>query len=225
MMKNALDVVFGGVTYWAVGFGFSFGTDTGTNSFVGIGNFFVTVSDESVGYIYALFLFQLSFATTATTIVSGAMAERTKLLAYNCFSSLMTFIYCMPAHWIWSEDGFLYKWGAIDIAGCGPVHLVGGTTGLVASILIGPRAGAFDGERGTLPSPLKAILGMFMLWLVGIRDITIQSIMLRSILNCMVIYVFYSRWGWLRFNSGSVFIVSSSSEWKRAVRYGPCLVC
>lgn len=165
MIKNALDVVFGGVTYWAFGFAFSFGDKEGSNPFIGMGYFFGTVSDSEMGYVYAMFLFQLSFATTSTTIVSGAMAERTKLLAYNIFSMCMTFIYCIPAHWVWAANGFLYQWGALDIAGCGPVHLVGGVTGLVATLMIGPRLGAFDSkERQPLPSPLKAILGMFMLW-------------------------------------------------------------
>ncbi|KAK2152018.1 hypothetical protein LSH36_342g06009 [Paralvinella palmiformis] len=167
MVKNALDVVFGGVTYWAFGFAFSFGDRPLSNPFIGIGYFFVDVPDESMGYIYALFLFQLSFATTATTIVSGAMAERTKLIAYNLFSMCMTFIYSIPAHWIWSSKGFLVTLGAQDVAGCGPVHLVGGITGLVATLIIGPRKGAFDNtERQPMPSPLKAILGMFMLWRV-----------------------------------------------------------
>ncbi len=165
MVKNALDVVFGGITYWAFGFAFSFGDGYGSNPFIGVGYFFVHVEDESVGFIYALFLFQLSFATTSTTIVSGAMAERTKLAAYTVFSMFMTFIYSIPAHWVWAENGFLYQWGALDIAGCGPVHLVGGVTGLVATLMIGPRISAFENkERKTLPSPLKAILGMFMLW-------------------------------------------------------------
>ncbi|ELU09794.1 hypothetical protein CAPTEDRAFT_169940 [Capitella teleta] len=193
MVKNALDVVFGGIMYWSVGFALSFGKGKGSNFFVGTGNYFVQIDDgEDIGFIYALFLFQLSFATTSTTIVSGAMAERTKLLAYNIFSMTNTLIYSVAAHWVWAENGFLHNWGAIDVAGCGPVHLVGGMTGLVAAIILGPRASAKHSQGGTketLPSPLKAILGMFMLW-----------------------------WGWLRFNSGSVFIVSSSNEWKKAVR-------
>ena len=93
MVKNALDVVFGGITYWAFGFGLSFGAAPGSNPFVGVGCFFVDADRESMGYIFAVFLFQLSFATTATTIVSGAMTERTKLMAYIIFSFINTFIY------------------------------------------------------------------------------------------------------------------------------------
>lgn len=164
MIKNALDVVFGGITYWALGFGLSFGESPGTNPFVGVGFFLFDADGDNMGYEYALFLFQLSFSTTATTIVSGAMAERAKLSAYIIFSFLNTIIYCIPAHWVWAESGFLFKMGAIDIAGCGPVHLVGGITGLVATLILGPRNNAFKETREPLPSPLKAILGMFMLW-------------------------------------------------------------
>ncbi len=93
MMKNALDVVFGGITYWAFGFGLSFGAGMGSNSFVGVGCFFVDANNDHMGYVFAVFLFQLSFATTATTIVSGAMTERTKLSAYILFSLINTIIY------------------------------------------------------------------------------------------------------------------------------------
>ena len=164
MVKNSLDLVFGGITYWAFGFAFSFGDSKGNNPFIGIGHFFLIMDKKRIGYIYALFLFQLSFATTSMTIVSGAMAERTKLISYNIFSMFMTFIYAVPAHWLWAGNGFLLTLGAQDIAGCGPVHLVGGVTGLVATMMLGPRKGAFDGGRTQCPSPIKSILGMFMLW-------------------------------------------------------------
>jgi ammonia channel protein AmtB len=168
MIKNALDVVFGGLSYWAVGFGLSFGSEKGSNPFVGIGNFFLSCPEEDKGYVYALFLFQLSFSTTATTIVSGAMAERTKLLTYILFSFLNTLIYCVPAHWIWSHMGFLHRLGVIDVAGCGPVHLVGGMTGLVATIMLGPRkravAALMQREKVPISGSVKCILGMFMLW-------------------------------------------------------------
>ena len=165
MMKNALDVAFGGITYWAFGFGLSFGAEQGSNSFTGIGCFFVDADESRMGYVFAVFLFQLSFATTATTIVSGSMAERAKFSAYISFSLMNSLIYSIPAHWIWSNEGFLFRLGAIDVAGCGPVHLMGGMTGLVATVLLKPRLNAFKTKsKPTIPAPLKAILGMFMLW-------------------------------------------------------------
>ena len=76
MMKNVVDVVLGGVTYWAFGYGLSYGSDTGSNAFVGVGSWFVNAEGPQMGPTYTTFLFQLSFATTATTIVSGGIAER-----------------------------------------------------------------------------------------------------------------------------------------------------
>ncbi len=170
MVKNAVDVLFGGLSYWMVGYGFSFGMEPGSNPFIGVGDFFVDASDtdEDLGHIFAHFFFHASFATTATTIVSGAMAERTRLEAYIVFSFVNTFIYVFPAHWMWAENGWLKQQGAVDIAGAGAVHLVGGVTGLVATLIMKPRAGRFrDGSTGSPPamgSPTNAIFGMFMLW-------------------------------------------------------------
>ena len=112
MVKNAVDVVFGGVSYWIFGFGLSFGNEAGSNSFNGVGLFFVDTEDETMGLLYSTYVFQLSFATTATTIVSGAMAERTKLLTYIIFSFLNTIVYCIPAHWEWAEKG-KYTFGKV----------------------------------------------------------------------------------------------------------------
>ena len=76
MMKNVVDVVLGGLTYWAFGYGLSYGDSSWSNSFVAFGSWFVDAYDDEMGPTFVTFLFQLSFATTATTIVSGAMAER-----------------------------------------------------------------------------------------------------------------------------------------------------
>ena len=76
MMKNVVDVVLGGITYWAFGYGLSYGTDWGTNPFFGFGSWFVSAQGLDMGPLYTNFLFQMSFATTATTIVSGSVAER-----------------------------------------------------------------------------------------------------------------------------------------------------
>ena len=79
MMKNVVDVVLGGVTYWAFGYGLSYGEDY-SNDFFSLGNWFVDADGDDMGPTFVTFLFQLSFATTATTIVSGAMAERYLLM-------------------------------------------------------------------------------------------------------------------------------------------------
>ena len=192
MVKNAVDVLFGGLSYWMFGYGLSFGEDKGTNRFVGVGHFFVHSEydggeHDEFGTLYAHFFFHTSFATTATTIVSGAMAERTKLEAYVIFSFVNTLVYCMPAHWLWANTGWLRDLGACDIAGASTVHLVGGMTGLIATLIMGPRIGKFeDGKKGVeadakeqssegakkehsdirtdMSSPTNALLGTFMLW-------------------------------------------------------------
>ena len=167
MVKNAIDVIFGGLSFWVYGFGIVFGDAAYSNPFMGIGNLFVDTRDITLmGDLYTLFIFQLSFCTTATTIVSGAMAERTRLNSYVVFSFLNTLIYCFPAHWMWGNQGFLGTIGAIDIAGASVVHLVGGLSGLVATLMLGPRKGRFGPGGKAIPmgSPTNAMLGMFLLW-------------------------------------------------------------
>lgn len=160
MMKNVVDMVFGGLSYWMFGYGMSYGYDKGSNPFFAVGQYFVDTNDQDMGYLYATYIFQLSFASTATTIVSGAVAERFNFSAYCLYSFLNTFVYCLPACWIWNKDGFLQKLGVVDIAGCCPVHLVGGAAALVAAIMVGPRRHV----PKDMHSPTNAMLGMLMLW-------------------------------------------------------------
>ena len=172
MVKNAVDVLFGGLSYWLFGYGLRYGEGTGSNGFIGIGKFMVDSSDdrEQLGILYSHFFFSTSFSTTATTIVSGAMTERTKLEAYILFSFFNTFIYSMPARWVWSRHGWLKQLGVTDMAGASTVHLVGGVTGLVATLMLKPRIGRIseNGEwqkkSSSMSSPTNALLGLFMLW-------------------------------------------------------------
>ena len=133
-------MVLGGITYWAFGYGLSYGEDY-KNPFFALGNWFVDDIGDDMGLTFVTFLFQLSFATTATTIVSGAMAERCNFNAYCLFSLVNTVVYCLPAHWMWSPYGFLNILGCVDIAGSGPVHLVGGSSAFIAAWMLGPRLG------------------------------------------------------------------------------------
>ncbi len=174
MVKNAVDVLFGGISYWMFGYGLSFGTSKGSNSFIGIGHFFVDspqtlhIEDgDDVGHLFSHFFFHASFATTATTIVSGAMVERAKLETYIVFSFANTVVYSLPAHWVWADEGWLRTLGVVDIAGAGSVHLVGGITGLIATLMLRPRTGRFTSDKkdpAPMSSPTNAIFGMFMLW-------------------------------------------------------------
>ncbi|GIY63278.1 putative ammonium transporter 3 [Caerostris darwini] len=191
MVKNAIDVIFGGLGYWMFGYAFSFGEQPGSNFFIGIGGFFLDAHEKDMGMVFSTYIFQLSFATTATTIVSGAMAERCNFVAYCLFSFFNTVIFSLPAGWVWTKRGFLSALNVVDIAGCSAVHLVGGTSALVAAIMLKPRLGRYDnGDNSSLSlgSPTNALVGMFMLW-----------------------------WGWLGFNCGSTFGVSGH-KWKYAAR-------
>jgi ammonia channel protein AmtB len=123
MVKNVVDVIFGGFSFWAFGYGLAFGDAPSSNPFCGTGRFFTSADESEMGSVFSKFFFQLSFATTAITIVSGAMAERTKLESYCVFSFLGTFIYSFPAHWLWAKGGWLTQLGAVDIAGSGVVHV------------------------------------------------------------------------------------------------------
>ncbi|XP_075253265.1 ammonium transporter 2-like [Convolutriloba macropyga] len=189
MMKNCLDVIFGGLSYWSMGFAFSFGSSW--HGLIGYSDFFTTVTEENhLGTTYAQYFYQLALCTTSTTVVSGALAERFSFGCYMIFSIFNTLIYCVPVHWLWSPQGWLNKLGAIDIGGSGVVHMVGGLTGLVGAWMVGPRTGRYDGSTSRdferMDSPTNSLLGMFILW-----------------------------WGWLGFNCGSTYGVAGG-KWKLA---------
>jgi Amt family ammonium transporter len=160
-MKNALDIAVGSLVFWFVGYSLMYGD---TNGWIGWSGFaFYNKLDPS-----DLF-FQTVFCATAATIVSGAIAGRTKYTTYIIFSVVMTaFIYPIAGGWQWNGDGWLAKEGFIDFAGSSIVHSVGGWAALIAAILVGPRLGKYteDGKAVTIPghNKLLATLGVFILW-------------------------------------------------------------
>lgn len=167
IMKNVLDVSFGTLVFYIVGFGLMFGSG---NAFVGMENFFMTNLPEVWGSIptWAFFLFQAVFAATASTIVSGAVAERTKFGAYLIFAVLLSgLIYPIAGHWIWG-GGWLAERGFIDFAGSTVVHSVGGWAALAGIYMIGARKGRFkkgyDQKKFDGHSIPLAALGTFILW-------------------------------------------------------------
>lgn len=163
VMKNFMDFSVGALVYWAVGFGLAYGGST-IGGLIGYGEFFFNNPDRSLEWI-----FQVVFAATAATIVSGAMAERTKFSAYLLYTPFITgFIYPVVTHWVWSGQGWLGDLGYIDFAGSGVVHLVGGVAALAGVLAIGPRIGKYDSEGKPIPIPghslMLGALGVFILW-------------------------------------------------------------
>lgn len=158
-MKNLLDIAVGSLTYWFVGYSLMYG-DTSN------GWFFWSGIMQGEG---ADLFFQTMFAATAATIVSGAIAGRTKYSTYAIFSIVMTaIIYPIAGGWQWQGSGWLTELGFIDFAGSSIVHAVGGFAALVAAYLVGPRIGKFvDGKVMPIPghNQILATLGVFILWL------------------------------------------------------------
>lgn len=165
LMKNYMDMCLGGLIFWGAGFGMMFGHNI--SGFIGTDHFFPQqfTSVEAIKIAY-----QIMFAATAATIVSGAVAERMHFPAYLIFSGLVTgIIYPIYGSWTWNEHGWLNALGFIDFAGSTVVHSIGAWCALAGIIVLGPRLGRYSkyGETREIPGhnlPLVA-LGGFILWM------------------------------------------------------------
>ena len=172
IMKNLMDFCIGSLAYWAIGFGLMFGV-TSTGWFGTDGFFLSDFMKESDPWLYAFWMFQVVFAATAATIVSGTMAERTKFVGYLCYTVVISaVVYPIFGGWAWGSlyhgSGWLENMGFIDFAGSTVVHSVGGWAALAGAIVVGPRIGKFmkDGKVRPIPGhnlPLAA-LGVMILW-------------------------------------------------------------
>ena len=170
IMKNYTDMCFGGLAFALVGFGLMFGSNS--TGWIGTDRFFLSnITPQQMSFV----LFQMMFAATAATIVSGALAERIRYRPYVVFSVLMTtFIYLIFGSWAWGSffdgtTGWLRGLGFVDFAGATVVHAVGGWCALAGIVVLGPRLGRFSrtGEARLIPGhnlPLVAA-GGFILWL------------------------------------------------------------
>lgn len=166
IMKNLMDFAIGTIVFWVLGFGLMFAGD----HFGLIGGFdFLIQGDYSSSFPTAAFIiFQTVFCATAATIVSGAMAERTKFISYCIYSAVISaVIYPISGHWIWG-GGWLSQLGFHDFAGSTAVHMVGGVAALVGAKILGPRIGKYgrDGKARAIPghSLTLGALGVFILW-------------------------------------------------------------
>ena len=170
LMKNLMDFCIGTVVFILIGFGLFLGEDVagligrpGFDIFTSYGNF-----------DWSGFVFNLVFCATTATIVSGAMAERTKFLSYCIYSGVISaLIYPIEAHWIWG-GGWLAQMGFHDFAGSCAIHMVGGVSALIGAKLLGPRIGKFVKDKDGRVTKVNAFpghnlpigcLGVFILWL------------------------------------------------------------
>jgi len=171
MMKNLMDFSIGTVVFYLVGFGLMFGV---SNGFFGTTNFAISGKTLSDGdWNWTFLIFQTVFAGTAATIVSGAMAERTKFTGYLIYSVFIcAFIYPIFGSWAWGGlldgGGWLEGLGFLDFAGSTVVHSIGGWLALAGAMILGPRIGKYgpDGKAKAIPGHNIALgaLGVFILW-------------------------------------------------------------
>lgn len=166
LMKNLMDFAVGSLVFWMIGYSIMFGEDIG--GFIGkVSLFFGPDAIDGLPQITKL-MFQTVFAATAATIVSGAMAERTRFGAYLIYSIVISvIIYPLSGHWIWG-GGWLSQMGFVDFAGSTVVHSVGGWAALVGAAMLGPRRGKYvNGVARAIPGHnlVLGALGVFILWL------------------------------------------------------------
>ena len=166
IMKNLMDFCIGTVVFSLLGFGLMMSKDY-VAGFIGVPN--LNMFTDWMNFDWNSFVFQLVFCATAATIVSGAMAERTKFSAYCVYSAIISLVvYPIEAGWVWNGQGWLAQLGCIDFAGSIVIHMVGGISALVGAIILGPRIGKYgkNGKVNAIPghSITLGALGVFILW-------------------------------------------------------------
>ena len=221
LMKNLMDFSIGSLVFWAVGFGLMFGASA--SGWFGTSGFFLSdFSPEGDPWVLAFWMFQVVFCATAATIVSGAMAERTKFIGYIAYSIVLSaLIYPVFGSWAWGSlfngGGWLEGFGFIDFAGSTVVHSVGGWAALAGAIVLGPRMGKYakDGTARAIPGhniPLAA-LGVFILWLgwfgfnpgsTTVADKSIAMIFVNTNLAAATGAVFAMIVSWLKFGKPEI---------------------
>ena len=174
IMKNLMDFCIGTVVFVLLGFGLMMAEDY-VFGLVGVPN--LDIFTDFGGFIKenaSSFVFNLVFCATAATIVSGAMAERTKFVSYCIYSGVISLVvYPIEAGWVWNSQGWLAQWGFHDFAGSAAIHSVGGLTALIGAIMVGPRLGKYVKDKAGKVTKVNAIpghsitlgaLGCFILW-------------------------------------------------------------
>ena len=190
IMKNLMDFCIGTVVFVLLGFSLMMAEDY-LFGVIGIPN--LEIFTDFNGFIHenaSSFVFNLVFCATAATIVSGAMAERTKFVSYCIYSGVISlFVYPVEAGWIWNSQGWLAQLGFHDFAGSAAIHSVGGITALIGAIMVGPRLGKYVKNKAGKVTKINAIPG---------HSITLGA------LGCFILW-----FGWYGFNGAAAWDTSS----------------
>ena len=215
IMKNLMDFCIGAVMFILLGYSLMFGEDYIAGLF-GLPNLGLLTNYAGSSGDWSNFVFNLVFCATAATIVSGAMAERTKFSSYCIYSAVISaVVYPIEAGWIWNSNGWLAKMGFHDYAGSTAIHMVGGIAALIGAMFLGPRIGKYAIDKKTGKKKAKAIpghsltlgaLGVFILWFgwygfngAAATDVdTLASIFLTTTLSPAVATVVTMIFTWIK---------------------------
>ena len=235
IMKNLMDFCIGTVVFIVIGFSLLLGEDLA--GFIGKPGFDIFTAYES--FDFSSFVFNLVFCATTATIVSGAMAERTKFITYCIYSAVISgIIYPIEAHWTWG-NGFLVNMGFHDYAGSNCIHMVGGICALIGAAFLGPRIGKFSKDKDGKITKVNAIpghnlvigsLGVFILWLgwygfngAAATDVpTLGSIFLTTTVAPAVATVVCMAFTWIKYGKPDVSMCLNASLAGLVAITAPC---
>ena len=238
LMKNLMDFCIGTVVFILIGFGLLLGEDM--MGFIGRPGF--DIFTNYADFDWSNFVFNLVFCATTATIVSGAMAERTKFLSYCIYSGVISaVIYPIEAHWTWG-GGFLAQMGFHDFAGSNCIHMVGGISALVGAAILGPRIGKFVKDKSGKVTKVNAFpghnlpigcLGVFILWLgwygfngaAATSVAEMGSIFVTTTIAPAVATVVCMIFTWVRYGKPDVSMCLNASLAGLVAITAPCDVC
>ena len=238
LMKNLMDFCIGTVMFILIGFGLFLGEDL--LGFIGKPGF--TIFSDYADFDWSNFVFNLVFCATTATIVSGAMAERTRFLSYCVYSAVISaVIYPVEAHWTWG-GGWLSQIGFHDFAGSNCIHMVGGICALIGAAIVGPRIGKFTRDKKGKVTKISAFpghslplgcLGVFILWLGwygfnGAAAVSVPemgSIFLTTTIAPSVATVVCMVFTWIRYGKPDVSMCLNASLAGLVAVTAPCDVC
>ena len=240
IMKNLMDFCIGTLMWFLIGASLMLAAGEGKSDILGfMGTPGFGVFTDYANFSYSGFVFNLVFCATTATIVSGAMAERTKFISYCVYSAIISgLIYPIEAHWTWG-DGFLAKMGFHDYAGSNCIHMVGGICALIGAAILGPRIGKFTKDKSGKITKVNAIpghnlvigaLGVFILWMgwygfngAAATDIdTLGSILLTTTVAPAVATVVCLVFTWVKYGKPDVSMCLNASLAGLVAITAPC---